>query len=151
MLKEIVKNGYFSFQDHIDSWEEAIKKSYSPLIEKEIVNDKYVQQVIECVKKYGPYIVISEEVAMPHTTENAEGCFGTAISFMKVNDYVDFGEDVDGRKQARLFFSLASIDHEAHMKNIQELMEVLMNEEIIEALLKCNDGDELAKIADKFE
>lgn len=151
MLKEIVSNKYFTFEDKFDSWEEAIKKSYEPLLKNKVIDESYIKKVIECVKQYGPYIVISDDIAMPHSTEGAEGCYDTAISFMKVEKAVDFGEDVDGKKQARLFFSLAAKDHNAHMKNIQDLMEVLMNEEIVGDLLKCRNETDLKKVAEKYE
>ena len=49
---------------------------------------------------------------MPHSTEGADGCYGTAISFMKVETPVDF-DPQDEEKKATLFFSLAAMDHEA--------------------------------------
>ena len=150
MLKEIVENGYYSFVEKCDNWEEAIKLSYKPLLEKDVVEPKYIELVIECVKKYGPYIVIVPGIAMPHSTEGAEGCNGTAISFMKVENEVDFDPE-DPDKKANLFFSLAATDHEQHLHNIQSLMDTLMNEEIVEALMKATTKEELAAIADKYE
>ena len=57
----------------------------------------------------------------------------------------------DPDKKARLFFSLAAKDHEQHMQNIQALMDTLMNEEIVEALLKAATKEELSAIAEKYE
>ena len=150
MLKEIIEKGYFTFATHFDSWEDAIRASYQPLLKDGTVEDVYVKAVIECVNKYGPYIVIAPNIAMPHSTEGAVGCHGTAISFMKVKDEVDFDPD-DPEKKARLFFSLAAVDHEAHMNNIQQLMESLMNEEIVDALLAADTPEELASIAKQYE
>ena len=106
--------------------------------------------MIDCVKKYGPYIVIVPNIAMPHSTEGAKGCNGTAISFMKVEQEVDFDPE-DPDKKARLFFSLAAVDHEQHMNNIQQLMDTLMNEEIVEALLSATSIEDLKKIAETYE
>lgn len=150
MLKEIVEKGYYRFEQHFDSWEEAIAASYQPLLKEGVVEDIYVQAVIDCVKKYGPYIVIVPNIAMPHSTEGAQGCNGTAISFMKVEEAVDF-DPSDPDKKARLFFSLASKDHEQHLQNIQALMDTLMNEEIVEALLNAKTIEELSEIAQQYE
>lgn len=87
---------------------------------------------------------------MPHSTEGADGCYGTAISFMKVETPVNF-DPQDEEKKATLFFSLAAMDHEEHLKNIQALMETLMNEDIVEALNQCKTPQELKEIADQFE
>lgn len=150
MLKEIYENGYYSFKQKCDNWEDAIKLSYQPLLDNNIVETKYIDLVIECVKKYGPYIVIVPGIAMPHSTEGAEGCNGTAISFMKVEEEVDFDPN-DPEKKAQLFFSLAAKDHEQHMQNIQSLMDTLMNEEIVEALMKATTKEDLLAIANKYE
>ena len=101
MLKEIIEKGYFTFATHFDSWEDAIRASYQPLLKDGTVEDVYVKAVIECVNKYGPYIVIAPNIAMPHSTEGAVGCHGTAISFMKVKDEVDFYPD-DPEKKSTL-------------------------------------------------
>ena len=150
MLREIYNKGYFCFEQKFSNWEDAIKASYKPLLNAGIVEDNYVQGVIDCVKKYGPYIVLVPNIAMPHSTEGAAGCNGTAISFMKVEEPVDFDSE-DPDKKARLFFSLAATDHDKHLKNIQDLMEVLMNEDIVEALLQATSKEDLKEIAEKFE
>lgn len=150
MLKEIIEKGHYSFQTHFDSWEDAIRASYQPLLKDGTVEDIYVKAVIECVNTYGPYIVIAPHIAMPHSTQGAQGCNGTAISFMKVKDEVDFDPE-DPEKKACLFFSLAATDSDKHLENIQQLMETLMNEEIVEALLKANTLEELQTIAGTFE
>ena len=150
MLKEIYQNGYYSFVQKCDNWEEAVKQSYKPLLDQSVVEPKYIELVINCIKKYGPYIVIVPGIAMPHSTEGAEGCNGTAISFMKVEEEVDFDPE-DPDKKANLFFSLAATDHEKHMHNIQSLMDTLMNEEIVEALMKATTKEDLLAIAEKYE
>ena len=148
MLKEIIGKGYYSFEQHFDDWQEAIRAGYRTLLEAGVVEDIYVQAVIDCVNKYGPYIVT--DIAMPHSTEGAKGCHGTAISFMKVEEPVDFDKQ-DPDKKARLFFSLAAVDHEQHLHNIQELMDALMNEELVNALLEAHTVEELQQAAQTYE
>lgn len=150
MLKNIVEKGIFSFHDHFDSWEDAIKASYEPMKAVGIVNDHYVQLVIDCVHKFGPYIVIAPNIAMPHSTEGAEGVFDTAIGFMKVEQPVHFDPN-DSEKDACLFFALAAVDHEQHLQNMMTLSEMLMNEEIVEALLKVKTKADLLAIAERFQ
>ena len=73
MLKEIIEQKHYCFTQSFQSWEDAIRASYQPLLQDGIVEDIYVQAVIDCVKKYGPYIVIVPNIAMPHSTEGAKG------------------------------------------------------------------------------
>ena len=139
MLKEIVEKGHYCFVEKVDSWQDAIRQSYAPLLKDNTVENEY-----------GPYIVIVPGIAIPHSTERAVGCNGTAISFMKVEEEVDFDPE-DPDKKAKLFFSLAAIDHDQHIQNIQSLMDTLMNEDIVEALMNAKTKGDLEEIADQYE
>ncbi|MDO5085558.1 MAG: PTS sugar transporter subunit IIA, partial [Erysipelotrichaceae bacterium] len=86
---------------------------------------------------------------MPHSTENAKGTLKTGIGFMKVNQAVVF-EKEDREKDARLFFTLVSCNHEDHLANMMQLSELLMNEELVSELLKVNNDEELLAVARKY-
>ncbi|MFZ2232472.1 MAG: PTS sugar transporter subunit IIA, partial [Lactococcus raffinolactis] len=77
------------------NWEEAIRISCDNLIEKEIINQIYVDEVVAAVHKYGPYIVIVPGVAMPQSTDKSEGVFGPAIAFTKFKEksYFEAGNE----------------------------------------------------------
>ena len=145
MLREFVETGRYSFREKFDSWEEAIAARCEPIIKEGV----YVEAVINCVKKYGPYIIIAPNIAMPHSTEGAEGVNETAICFMKVEEPVHFDPE-DPEKDARLFFVLASADHEKHLENMMRLSEMLMNEELVEELLEAKSKEDLLAIDKKY-
>ena len=49
-----------------NSWEEAIKKVGNILVECGNVEESYIDTMIEKVKLHGPYIVITDSLAIPH-------------------------------------------------------------------------------------
>ena len=51
------------------SWQEAIQESCLILLQKHIIDQSYVDEIIQCVETFGPYIIIAPEVAMPHSSE----------------------------------------------------------------------------------
>lgn len=133
MLTYFYDNDLVTYSEKtITDWREAIRESCQQLIKKEMINDTYVQEIIDCVEEHGPYIVIVPDVAMPHSSEDSNGVFGTGISFTKMKDSVAF--DGDEKKEASLFFTLAAKNPEEHMENIQNLSELLMTEGLIEDL-----------------
>ncbi len=152
-LKELVKKNRVCFHDRFDTWEEAVAASCQPLLNDGSIEQAYVDSVITCVKKYGPYIVFTPNVAMPHSQEGAVGVNQTAVSFMKVREKVHFQKE-NPEKDAVLFFVLASKNHEEHMKNMEKLAEMLLTENIIEELIKVENKEDLmaldAKYADAF-
>lgn len=147
MLKEILAKKRYVFAKSFDCWQEAIVASYQPLLNQGLVNEKYIQATIDTVINYGPYIVLLPGLAMPHSTDEMEGSFETAISFMHVEEEVDFDPE-DPDKKARLFFSMSAADPYAHVINVSNLMKILNNQAVLQALLNCRDEGDLQEIVD---
>lgn len=146
MLKNIIKDKNYGFFDEAISWEDAIKKSCEALVDNGVVSDEYSSEIIECVRKYGPYIVIEPGIAMPHSTEQGKNVFDTKIAFTKFKKPVKFDET----SEASVFFTLASKDPQIHIENMQNLMEVLINDELKEELFKINSLEELKELSNKY-
>ncbi|NCB33914.1 MAG: PTS sugar transporter subunit IIA [Erysipelotrichia bacterium] len=150
LLNQFVEQKVTCYHQEFKTWQDAVKASGQPLVDQKYIDEQYIQAVIACVEKYGPYIVIAPNIAMPHSTEGAAGVYKTAIGFMKVEAPVVFDSN-DHEKDARLFFMLAAANHEEHLKNMMELSEMLMNDELVEDLLKVKNDDDLLTVAKKYE
>ena len=120
------------------------------MIEKKVIDQRYVDKIFESIDKYGPYIVLAPDVAMPHSTENCAGVFGTEIGFMRVKNPVHF-EDGNPDKDARIFFTLASVDSNEHLNQMIQLATLLANKEFVQACIEANTKEDLLEIAEKFE
>lgn len=149
LLMRILDNKVTCYHEKFDSWKEALVACGQPLIKSGFITNEYIDAIIECVEKYGSYIVIAPNIAMPHSTENAKGTLKTGIGFMKVEQPVVFDEN-DREKDARLFFTLVSSNHEDHLANMMELSELLMDEELVEKLLTVKSDNDLRSIAEKL-
>ena len=146
ILQKIVERGHYKFVDRVDSWQEAVKLSCESLAATGYVSDNYYQQIVDCIEKYGPYVVFEHYVAMPHSQEGAEGANKTAVGFMRVKEDVYFGKDEDGEdKVARLFFTLAAKDPNEHLDNMQQLMQIFTNEPLLDALMAANTPEDILK------
>ncbi len=149
MLREFVEMKHYLFAEEAKDWEEAILMSCKSLEADGTVGSNYGQDIVECVRKYGPYIVIMPNVAMPHSQEGAVGVNKTAIGFMKLEKPVSFDPE-DPEKDARLFFTLASCNPEQHLNNMMRLSEMLMNEELVAELLEAKGPEDLLKLQEKY-
>lgn len=151
ILQKIVERGHYKFVDRVDSWQEAVKLSTESLVKTGYVSENYYQQIVDCIEKYGPYVVFDHYVAMPHSQEGAEGAAKTAVGFLRVKEDVDFGKDEDGeQKIARLFFTLAAKDPNEHLDNIQQLMQVFTNEPLLDALMEANSPEDILAAEAKY-
>ena len=145
VLERIVAKKHYSFINGKDvSWQEAVRLSALPLVEDGSVDSDYYKQIVACIEKHGPYIVMEHNIAMPHTTENPVGAYKTAVSLMICENKIDFGQDTDGeKKEANLLFTLSAVNTDEHMENIAQLMDVFMNYDLIEALGKCRSAEDI--------
>jgi ascorbate PTS system EIIA or EIIAB component len=150
LLKDIIKKEHYLFLDKVDTWEEAIRMSCKPLEKDGTVDPSYAELIIECVQKYGPYIVLFPNYAIPHSTENAKGVHDTAIGFMKLEQPISF-EPGNPEKDASVFFTLASINKDQHVENMEQLFDMLTNEELLEALLTVKTVEGLSELAEKYK
>lgn len=149
LLTQMLDAGHVNFRERCTGWQDAIHAGCEPLVATGTVDAGYADEIIACIEKYGPYIVIAPDIAMPHSQENAKGVHKTAISFMKVNEAVAFDAN-DREKDARLFFTLASQNHEQHLENMSMLATILDNEALIAGLLAAQDTSDLRAIAAKY-
>ena len=149
LLQRIVRDELYSFADSFDDWEDAVYASCKRLIEKGYIDDKYAHSIVNNVKEHGPYIVLIPGVAMPHSTQNAEGIYKTGIAMMKVRNRVYFEGDDD--KYATLLFTLAAENDEEHLENIQQLMELLMDDKVLEVLQNINSELELKQYLETLQ
>ena len=116
---------------------------------KRQVNAQYAEEIIRCVEKYGPYIIIMPDVAMPHSQEGSANVNKTAIGFMKLEKPVSF-DPGDPEKDATLFFTLAASDSDQHMANMVRLSEMLMMDGVADALKAARTPEDLLTIQEKY-
>ncbi|MCD8189109.1 MAG: PTS sugar transporter subunit IIA [Clostridiales bacterium] len=151
VLQTIVEKKHYKFIDEPVTWQEAVRLSAESLVADGSVDADYYQQIVDCITKYGPYVVFDHYVAMPHSQENAAGVHKTGIGFMVSKQLVDFGEDEDGeKKEAKLFFTLAACNPDEHLNNIQQLMGVFTNEELLDALMEANTPEDILAAEAKY-
>ncbi len=149
MLKEFVEKNHCKFAESAKDWQDAIRMSCEVLEADGTIEANYKEDIIACVEKYGPYMVIAPNVAMPHSQENAVGVNKTTIAFMKLDKAVSFDPD-DPEKDAQLFFTLASCNPDEHLENMSRLADILSNDELIAELATISSPEELIALEEKY-
>lgn len=149
MLREFVEKKHVKFAKEAKNWREAVRMSCEVLEKDGTVEDNYKEDIIACIEKYGPYIVIAPNIAMPHSQEGAKGVHKTAVAFMKLDKPVSF-EPGNPELDAQLFFTLASCDSEQHLNNMQRLSELLSNEELVKELASVENEEQLLTLQQKY-
>lgn len=149
LLRDLVEKNRYNFIQRASSWQDSIRQGCKPLEADGTLETSYAQEIIDCVEKHGPYIVIIPGVAIPHAMEGARGVKQTAISLMKVEEPVVFDE-TDPEKQANIFFTLACVNTHEHLKNMKQLFKMLTNEDLVEDLLRAGSPEDLLRLDEKY-
>ena len=151
MLKYFYDNNLVSIEkQQPKDWRQALNQSTQSLIDANLVTKDYVNEIIQNVVSYGPYIVIQPGIVMPHALSTSPNVLGTGISFTKFNQPVYFDEG-NYEKQGNLFFTLAAKDETQHLENIQKLMSLLMRDGVIESLQSINTEEDYIRIMNSLE
>lgn len=152
VFKDIVEKKHYRFIDGEGvTWQEAVRLSAEPLVADGTVSEDYYKQIVAYIEKYGPYVVFDHNVAMPHTTENAEGAYKTGIGFMVSEKLIDFGYDEDGeKKEANLFFTLSAANPDEHTDNIMQLSQIFVNDDLLDALQAARTPEDILAAEEKY-
>lgn len=126
--------------ERIENWQEAVRLGARPLLNQGKIEEKYIDKMIDSINNLGFYVVLTENIAMPHARPE-DGVIESGISFLKINEGVNFGEN-----SIQLIFTLAAKDNTNHIEMLQTLLEIFQDDEKIERLKKALSVEELIKI-----
>ncbi len=140
MLKDLVKQSYIQIDVEASDWKEAIKKSANPMVEDKTVNIAYVESIINTVKEFGPYFVITKGIALPHaSSENNVNQNAMTITVLK--DSVSFGHEFND--PVKKIFVLAVKNSTDHIDSLSELVELLSDEKFQKKLDESRNPNEI--------
>lgn len=129
MLTKYLPRENMQSVETIDNWKEAIEIAAQPLLDKGVIEEAYVSNMIQSVKDNGPYIVLNDYFALPHA-KAGEGVNEVGLSLLTVKEPVD----LEG-KPVKIFLVLAAVDSSAHLEVLSEISELLMEEEAYSVFL----------------
>lgn len=134
-------DGNIQFVDSVKTWEEGLRLSAQPLLEKGIITGEYVDAIVENVHTNGNYIIILPEIAMPHARKEY-GALKTGISFLSLKTPTYFPEQTP----VSLFFTLSADTDDGHLELLSDLAELLMDETVVEQLKLATTNEDVINI-----
>jgi PTS system ascorbate-specific IIA component len=122
-----------------ENWKDAIYKAVRPLEEHGFVEPRYKDEIIANVEKFGPYIVIADQIALPHARPE-QGTLESQIGVTLFRNEVYFdGKDTP----ARLFVTLAAKDANGHLDALKDISELLSDEDTVQNILNSENTETL--------
>jgi len=145
MLGQYLK-GNTKFIEEVSSWEESIKIAAKPLLEKKFIKETYIQSMIDNVHKYGGYIVLVPEIAMPHAKDE-DSVNQTGMSFLKLEKPVEYPDE----KEVKIIFVLAAKDNSGHLELIADLSSILADDDVLTKFKNVKNEKELIELIKTVE
>ena len=130
MLKEQL-TGNTKFVETVGSWQEAIRLGAKPLLAQGIIEEAYIDAMIQNVLDNGNYIILLPQVAMPHARPEA-GSNGIGLTFLHLDQPVLF----PGDEPVKVLFTLSSDSPDGHLELIANLGELLSDEKLYQKLFE---------------
>ena len=126
------------------SWEDAIIKGGSSLVENKTASPEYLQNIVKKCRDNGPYIVIAPGIAMPHARPE-EGALGLGYALVTLKKGVNFGDG--DNDPVRLMIYIAAPNAKAHNEEaVCQIADLCDNEETIEKIINAGTVEEIAAI-----
>ena len=115
------------------SWQESVYASTDILLQKDLINKNYVDEIFAGIEDLGFYSVTDESFALLHGESN-EAIKQSTMSLLINKQPIKFKN-----KTIKLVFVLASKDKKEHIPAIITWVRMITNTDVISQLTECND------------
>lgn len=146
MLKDLLSEDLILLNINASDWEDAIKKAAQPLVDEKKVTESYVDDIIVGVKNNGPYIVLTEHVALPHARPES-GALESAIGIATLKTPIEFGNEAND--PVKYLFTLSAKDSSQHLSALSELAGLFEDKEFFNLLDNSNNPKKIMEYINK--
>ncbi len=134
-LQELLPEKHIQVFDNVNGWKKAVELASKPLLEENLITPDYVENMIKSVEINGPYMVIADYFALMHA-KPGEGVKQQSMSLLVTKNEID----LEG-KPVKIFLILAATDSQSHLKSLQDLMTIFMDEDKYQTILNGEKKD----------
>lgn len=143
MLSEYITPDLIKLQVEVADWKGALRAGGALLIQAELCEPRYIENMIKAVEELGPYMVLAPGIALAHARPE-DGMLKMGMSIMTLATPVDFGSEAND--PVKLVISFGGVDNKSHIGMLQELA-IFLSDEDKQALLKsATDIDEVMNL-----
>lgn len=147
MLKDLLRKENILLDVEVNNWEEAIRKGANILLLQEKIEERYINSIVNMVKKLGPYMAIAPGLLLSHAKPE-DGVKELSMSVIRLKTPVNFGSK--SNDPIKLIFTLATADRRSHLSALSQLSRFFMNQSDLQSLMDCQTSDEATALFEKY-
>lgn len=122
--------------DHIA----ALRAGAQLLVDHGGVEPQYIDAILECLREFGPYVVIAPGLALGHARPDASVHF-TCFSLITLTRPVVFG--VPDNDPVDVIFSFAAPDKQGHIEALRQMANLCSDEENMQKIRSATRAEEI--------
>lgn len=126
-----------------EDWQHAVRECGRLLLNQGLIEESYIEGMIQTVEEMGNYIVLAPGLALPHARPE-QGARKVGACIVTLKEPVDLLG-----KEADLFISFSAVDNTSHVDMLRQIAEVCMIPENLEALRQAVTPEEIHTLFNK--
>lgn len=130
------------------NWQDVVYEVGTLLFQNGFIKKEYINDMIEAVKEFGPYMILVPKIAFFHSRPN-ENVIKTGLSFITLENEVLF-DDFDNQK-IKYAFGFCAKDSDSHLEMLKEIAMCLQNKKFLNLLESKCQKEELINFFKKFK
>ncbi|MGT2910452.1 BglG family transcription antiterminator [Streptococcus cameli] len=144
MIQDILTDDKIVIWNQKETWRDAIKIAGNVLHQQDIIEESYIDAMIQSVENYGPYIVMAPGMALAHARPE-DGAKQLGLSLVIFEEPVQF-EDENEEKPVQVMFCLSAVDAFSHLNVMKSLVSLIRDTDKIEQLSQARDINTVKQI-----
>lgn len=141
-MAEVIQKTHIRVKESASSWEEAIRKAGNVLVDAGSIAEDYIDRMIEAVREYGPYIVISPNLALAHAAPG-KSVHHNDIALITLSTPVQFGSAND---PVSVILCVGYTDQTSHLNILSEVAELFSKESLINDLANADNIEDVMSL-----
>ena len=143
-LSGILSENKVVFKNDVKDWKKAINILGNILQKNGSINNKYTQSMIDNIENLGPYIIIDDNIALPHS-QSLGNVYKTDISLLILKEAVD----IKGR-MAKIFFCFSTSDEKNHLEILNDIYKLILRPNFIKEMGNIDNYQKLVEYIDNY-
>ena len=139
-LADLLVPGHVMLAEVTD-WKEAVSLGARPLLEKGLIQERYLQTMIRQILIQRPYIMVADGVIIAHAAIDA-GVNETCMSLVRLPHKIAIHDYL----QADIILILATVDFQNHLKALSQFNERVSEPEGLARIRRAADADALRAV-----
>lgn len=145
LLDMMKQYGVQIHQEEEKCWEQAIQKAAEVLLTNCCINQHYIDVIISLAHQYGPYFVISPQIAIAHARPvDGVSKIGVSLSIYKN------GLNIMGKENVQFLFVLATPNQSEHIHILQNIACLNDQPEAMNKMIEAENEEDILGILRKI-